>query len=209
MAEGNSTYEGLAAPLYGEYEQTQTTIGNDMVTLTGKVSMSGDFIVCQTSAGTEVFVVGVSGSLAVTQQQLTVSATTMIAGLNVVVSSTGALNALGTAEVAVTGVTVSPDSDAIMNAAFAYAGGSTATGNTAISMLACMGANSLPSYFLSIGASAGDAIYKGVTPADDAGFVDASMKINTFTCDHPFIGIKSLAGSNTIYLLAVHGTGIT
>ena len=209
MAEGTRTYEGLAAPLFGEYEQKQTTIGTDMVTLTGKSSMSGDFLVCQTSAGVETFVVGVSGSLSATQQQLTVSATTMIAGLNVVVSSTGALEALGTAVTAVTGVTVSPDSDAIMNAAFAYAGGSTATGNTAISMLACMGANSLPSYFLSIGASAGDPIYKGVVPTSDQGFLDVSMTINTFTSAHPFIGIKSLAGSNTIYLLAVHATGIT
>ena len=208
MAEGNKTYEGLAAPLYGEYEQTQTTVGTDMVTLTGKASMTGDFLVCQTSAGAEVFVVGVSGSLSVTQQQLTVSATTMIAGLNIVVSSTGALQALGTEEVAVTGVTVSPDSDAIMNAAFAYAGGSTATGNTAISMLACMGANSLPSYFLAVSTTAGDDIYKGAHSGDH-GFVDASMLINTFTCDHPFIGIKALSGSQTIYLLGVHATGVT
>ena len=208
MAEGNSTYEGLAAPLFGEYEQTQTTVGNDMVTLTGKASMTGDFLVCQTSAGSEVFVVGVSGSLSVTQQQLTVSATTMVAGLNIVVSSTGALQALGTEVVAVTGVTVSPDSDAIMNAAFAYAGGSTATGNTAISMLACMGANSLPSYFLAVSTTAGDDIYKGAHSGDH-GFVDASMLINTFTCDHPFIGIKALSGSQTIYLLGVHATGVT
>ena len=208
MAEGNSTYEGLAAPLFGEYEQTQTTVGNDMVTLTGKASMTGDFLVCQTSAGSEVFVVGVSGSLSVTQQQLTVSATTMVAGLNIVVSSTGALQALGTEEVAVTGVTVSPDSDAIMNAAFAYAGGSTATGNTAISMLACMGANSLPSYFLAVSTTAGDDIYKGAHSGDH-GFVDASMLINTFTCDHPFVGIKALSGSQTIYLLGVHATGVT
>ena len=106
MAEGTSTFEGLAAPLYGEYEQTQTTVGTDMVTLTGKTSMTGDFLVCQTSACVEVFVVGVTGSMSFTQQQLTVSATTMVAGLNIVVSSTGALNALGTAETSVTGVTV-------------------------------------------------------------------------------------------------------
>ena len=203
MAEGKSTYEGLAAPLYGEYEQTQTTVGNDMVTLTGKASMTGDFIVCQTSAGVETFVVGSLGEMS-----LDVSATTMVAGLNVVVTSTGALQALGTEETYVTGITISPDSDAIMNAAFAYAGGSTATGNSAITMLACMGAASLPSYFLAVAASNGDAIYKGAVSGDH-GFIDASMLINTFTCDHPFIGIKSLAGSNTIYLLAVHATGIT
>lgn len=226
MAEGNKTYEGLAAPLFGEYEQTQQTAATDMVTLTGAASQTGDFVVCQTSAGTENFVVSssglvttvtgvtvgtkltVSGSVTGTQQTLTVSATTMVAGLNVVVSSTGALAALGTAEANVTGVTVSPDSKAIMNAAFAYAGGSTATGNTAISMLACMGANSLPSYFLAVPTTAGDAIYKGAH-SGDFGFLDASMNIVTFTSDHPFIGIKSLSGSQTFYLLGVHATGIT
>jgi len=219
MAEGGRTYEGLAIPLYGEYEQTQETLATDMVTLTGKASMTGDFLVCQTSAGTENFVVSSSGlvssaaglslgaSMSATQQQLTVSATTMVAGLNVVVTSTGALAALGTAETNVTGVTVSPNSDAIMNAAFAYAGGSTATGNTAISMLACMGANSLPSYFLAIPGSAGDAIYKGATRADDQGFQDVSLKLETWDGDD-FIGLKSLSGSQTIYLLAYHASGI-
>ena len=209
MAEGNSTYDGLAIPLSGEYEQTQTTVGNDMVTLTGKSGMTGDFLVCQTSAGVETFVVGVSGSLSATQQQLTVSATTQIAGLNVVVSSTGALAALGTVETAVTGVTVSPSSKAIMNAAFAYAGGSTATGNTAITMLASMGANSGPSYFFAMGASAGDAIYKGAVRADDQGLIDASLVLNTFTSAHPFVGFKCLSGSNVFYLLGVRATGIT
>lgn len=209
MAEGNTTYDGLAIPLKGEYEQTQTTVGNDMVTLTGKSGMTGDFLVCQTSAGVETFVIGASGSLSVTQQQLTVSATTMIAGLNVVVSSTGALQALGTAEVAVTGVTVSPDSDAIMNAAFVYAGGSTATGNTAKTMLASFGANSLPSYFLAVGASAGAAIYDGVAATSDIGFLDVSMKVNKFDASPPLVGLKCLSGSNTFYLLAVHSTGKT
>lgn len=221
MAEGTSTYDGLAVPLSGESEITQTTLGNDILTLTGTTSQTGDFLVCQDVDGTENFVVSSSGlitsavgltmssSLTGTQAGLTVSATTMVAGLNVVVTSTGALAALGTTEESVTGVTVSPSSKAIMNAAFAYAGGSTGTGNTAISLLASMGALSLPSYFLAIGASAGDAIYKGVAPADDTGFIDASMTINTFTCDHPFIGVKCLAGSNTFYLLGVHATGIT
>ena len=208
MTEGTTTYDGLAAPLSGEYEQTQTTVGKDMVTLTGKASMTGDFLVCQTSAGAEVFVVGVSGSMSFTQQQLTVSATTMIAGLNVVVTSTGALQALGTVETAVSGVVVSPDSDAIMNAAFVYAGGSTATGNTAISMLASMGANSLPSYFLAVSTTVTDAIYKGAH-AGDHGFLDAALTINTFTSAHPFIGLKCLSGSALIYLLAVRATGIT
>ena len=53
MPEGVMTYDGLAAPLYGEYEQTQQTAATDMVTFTGASSQSGDFLVMQTSAGTE------------------------------------------------------------------------------------------------------------------------------------------------------------
>ena len=53
MAEGVMTYDGLAAPLFGEYEQKQQTVGTDMVTLTGGTSQTGDFLVCQDVDGTE------------------------------------------------------------------------------------------------------------------------------------------------------------
>ena len=202
MAEGNKTYEGLAVPLFGESELIQQTAATDFLTLTGASGMTGDFLVCQTNTGTEVFVVSSVG-----QMTLALSATTQSAGLSVSVTSTGALQALGTAETAVSGVVVSPSSKAIMNCAFAYAGGDTSTVNTAISLLGCYGGNSLPSYFLSLPGS-GSEIYVGAHSGDH-GFVDASMLINTFTCDHPFVGIKSLSGSQTIYLLAVHATGIT
>ena len=66
MAEGTSTFEGLAVPLFGEYEQTQQTIANDMVTLTGKASMSGDFLVCQNSTGTELFILNKDGDIEAT-----------------------------------------------------------------------------------------------------------------------------------------------
>lgn len=66
MAEGTSTYEGLAPPLFGEYEQVQQTIANDMITLTGKASMSGDFLVCQNSTGTELFILNKDGDLEAT-----------------------------------------------------------------------------------------------------------------------------------------------
>ena len=203
MAEGNETYKGLAVPLFGESEITQQTAASDIVTLTGAASQTGDFIVCQNSTGAEVFVVDVSGIVT-----LEVSATTQAAGLDIVVTSTGALAALGTTETYVSAVVVSPSSKAIMNCAFVYMGGDTATVNTAVTLLGCDGGNSLPSYFLAIGASAGDAIYKGVTLGDDAGFVDVALKLTTFDSDQPFIGIKSLAGSNTIYLLAVHASGV-
>lgn len=53
MAEGNSTFKGLAVPLQGESEITQITAATDMITLTGASSQQGDFMVMQSSAGTE------------------------------------------------------------------------------------------------------------------------------------------------------------
>ena len=57
------TWEGLGLPRLGEYQQVQQTIANDMVTLTGKASMSGDFIVCENSSGTELFIINVDGDI--------------------------------------------------------------------------------------------------------------------------------------------------
>ena len=61
MAEGNSTYKGLAVPLNGESEIVQQTAANDIITLTGATSQSGDFLVCQNSSGTELFVIDSNG----------------------------------------------------------------------------------------------------------------------------------------------------
>ena len=67
MAEGNSTYKGLGVPLYGQSEIIQltdsTSIAEDIVTITGATSQTGDFLVCQIAAGTEVFTVDVSGNV--------------------------------------------------------------------------------------------------------------------------------------------------
>ena len=54
MAEGTSTFKGLAVPLSGESEIKQITAATDMLTLTGATSMSGDFLVMQDVDGTEV-----------------------------------------------------------------------------------------------------------------------------------------------------------
>jgi hypothetical protein len=73
MAEGNDTYKGLAQPLTGNFEQYGISTTEDMMTLTQVSGASGDFIVCQTSAGTEVFVVTVAGAMTVAGE-LTLSA---------------------------------------------------------------------------------------------------------------------------------------
>jgi hypothetical protein len=63
MAEGSETYMGLAVPLFGESEIQQQTLGNDILSLTGAASQTGDFLVCQSSAGAEKFVVDKDGDL--------------------------------------------------------------------------------------------------------------------------------------------------
>lgn len=96
MTEGTNTFNGLGVPLYGEYEQKQQTAANDMVSLTGASSQTGDFLVCQSSAGSEVFVVDVNGGI----QSATLTVTG-IATLDFAAANTG------TATYAVSGLTSS------------------------------------------------------------------------------------------------------
>lgn len=58
-----TTYMGLAVPLYGESQITGQTAANDILTITGATSQAGDYLVCEGSTGTEVFVVDVNGAV--------------------------------------------------------------------------------------------------------------------------------------------------
>ena len=53
MAEGTCVGPQGTVPLQGECEIEQVTAATDILTITGASSQSGDFIVFQTSAGTE------------------------------------------------------------------------------------------------------------------------------------------------------------
>ena len=66
MPEGTKTYDGMAVPLYGESEIQQQALAADILTLTGVASQTGDFLVCQLAAGTEMFVVDVNGAITIT-----------------------------------------------------------------------------------------------------------------------------------------------
>ena len=63
MAEGSDTYKGLAVPLFGDFEIKQRTAATDIMTITAASGASGDFIVCQTVGGGELFVVDASGNV--------------------------------------------------------------------------------------------------------------------------------------------------
>jgi len=72
MATGNSTYKGLAVPLWGESQIHQVTAANDMITLTAVTAATGDFLVCETAGGGELVVVDASGYI--TAQRLMLGA---------------------------------------------------------------------------------------------------------------------------------------
>ena len=105
MATGSGTFEGLSLPRLGEYQQVQQTIGNDMMTLTGKASMSGDFIVCENSSGTELFIVNVDGDIEATD----IVASGDVQGATLTCTGIGTLNLAaadtGAATFTVTGLT--------------------------------------------------------------------------------------------------------
>lgn len=63
MAEGTDTYKGLAVPLFGDFEIRQRTAATDIMSITAASGATGDFIVCQTVGGGELFVVDASGAL--------------------------------------------------------------------------------------------------------------------------------------------------
>lgn len=191
------TWEGLGLPRLGEYEQEQQNIATDMVTLAGATSMTGDFFVCKNSLGTERFVIESGGNTTVAHASSNVNA------MAVNVTSSGAI-ALGTGALAC-GFLVSMSSKANINAAFAYSVSSTTVHVGACEYLLMSNGSKAPDYFLGVSASTGPGI--GAIVAN--GFLDDSLTLNTFTCDHPFVGVKCMAGSVVFYLLGAQATGTT
>lgn len=59
-------YDGLALSAYGENTMTQQVAGTDILTLTGATSQTADFLVTETVAGVEKFVVEDGGNILVT-----------------------------------------------------------------------------------------------------------------------------------------------
>ena len=107
MAEGAKTFEGLAAPLFGEFNIEQDSASYDIVTLTGAASTTADFLVCQHStATTEKVVIGYDGGI------------TTLGGLTITGAVTGAsLDVTGQVEAASLAVTGIATADIPLGAA--------------------------------------------------------------------------------------------
>jgi hypothetical protein len=80
MAEGSDTYKGLAVPLFGDFEIRGRTAATDIMTITAASGASGDFIVCQTVGGGEVFVVDAAGAISASGGDLTVTSGDIVLG---------------------------------------------------------------------------------------------------------------------------------
>ena len=80
MATGTNTFLGKAVPLNGESNIIAETAANDILTITGAGSHTGDFLVCENSAGSELFVVDVSGNVTATAIALASPISKMVLG---------------------------------------------------------------------------------------------------------------------------------
>lgn len=187
MAEGSETWEGGAVPLFGESQIEGQTAANDILTLTGAASHTGDFLVMQNSTGAEMFVFS----------QMSSSANN---GLQILASATGAVAA--GAEVG-NAVLVKGSSKSNFNAAFAFQNDDSAVG-TVNSLLAVHGSKG-PTYFLSLGGTVG-----GVGAEADNGFLETNLRFNAAP-DTSLIyrGLLCQSGSKTIYLLGAPASNVT
>ena len=73
MAEGSNNFRGLAAPLNGNFEISGESTTLDVMSITQTASGTGDFIVCQTENGTEVFTVEDGGKVTIGGEGLTIT----------------------------------------------------------------------------------------------------------------------------------------
>ena len=213
MAEGTSTFMGLAPALLGESEIKQQTAANDIVTITGAASQTGDYIVAQNSTGTEHFVVSSSGLVTATGVSLSgvaaftgavtmagVSSTTS-AGLTVSVTSTGAIAEYGTSPNA---IVVASSSKSVLHSIIQYQSGAGSEVGTCNSFFSVVGSKA-PTYLLSVGASKAE-----IGAATSNGFFTATnfYYVSAPTTAIPMGAIKILAGSKAFYIPVIPDTGM-
>ena len=113
MAKGSETYAGLAVPLFGESEIKQQTAADDILTVTGATSQTGDFLVFEDVDATEVFSITSGGYMKLTGT--IVDSTTLGFFCNIAASSTSGTNVAIQSQITL-------DADACSAATQAYAG---------------------------------------------------------------------------------------
>jgi len=217
MAEGTSTFEGLAVPLFGESEIKQQTLATDVLTLTGAASMTGDFVVMQNSTGAELVVVSSSGQITLATAGLSIAgvsaftgavtisagvSSTTSAGFTINVTSTGAIAEYGTSPNA---IVVAQSSKSVLHSIIQYqSGGGTEVG-TCDTFFSVVGSKA-PSYLLSVGATKA-----GIGAAVSNGFFTATnfYYVSAPTTAIPMGAIKILAGSKAFYIPVIPDTGMS
>lgn len=193
MAEGTKTFMGMSVPLFGESVIEQQTAATDVLTITGAGSMSGDFIVCQNSTGTEKFVVSSSGLITAAGLALAGATTLTNAELDWTISSTTSTNY---------GISFTLGASAVCDALIKYTAGITGATTSVFQVSSSNG----PTYLLSIASSAG----AGTGAAQSNGFFTAPnfYYVSAPSTAIPMGAIKILAGSKAYYIPVIPDTGM-
>ena len=192
MTVGTSTFMGLALPLFGQSEIAQTTLGTDILTITGLASQTGDFIVARNSTGGEEFVVSSSGLVTARGLALSGVNTFTASPLAFTISSTVSTNY---------GISFTLGASAVVDALIKYTAGITGATTSVFQVASSNG----PTYLLSIATSAG----AGVGAAASNGFFAITKSyVSAPSTVIPMAGVKMLAGSKAYWILAIPDTGL-
>lgn len=181
MATGNSYYNGLALPRYGETQITAETAANDILTVTGATSHSGDGVVVSSMKSSAANAIKIS------------------------VTTTGAMAA--NASVNANAILVQASSKSVMNACLMYdsVGGVTSGQvNTAVAFLGSNGTKA-PTYLMTIGGTGGP----GEGAATTNGFLNVGLTSNTTCTKAAWAGLKCLFGSKAYYVMAIPDTNLS
>jgi len=227
MATGNDSFMGKAVPILGNTQITSETAGDDLLTLTGATSQTGDLLVLENAAGSEVFYVeedgvtnwaittGVDNALAVTVTGSTPAiATGYLQGFYVSMSPSSAAS-YTTGNTQITGIAVDMFISAntlsceVQGMYIYMAGSSIVTGTSA----QIAGLNiyiddlkiSAPSYKTGIFIHNGDSS----TPTD--AYLDAFiiMKAEAGSAMQSMFGFQTASNVEPDYFLATHAFGTT
>lgn len=205
MAQGTDSFMGKAMPIVGNVTLTGETPADDIFTITGSTSQTGDYFVVEDSSGTELFVIDSSGYIEGTIHNTLSSSA--LNGITIAVTTTGALADAYQTEDLACAIVVAPSSKAVFNAIIMYDSEGAAAGSQVNDCNVFFAVNGSvgPHYFISVGAS-----QIGLGAPADNGFVNAGATMTADpTSDSVYAGIKILLGSKDYYLLAVPDSSLT
>ena len=209
MATGTDSFMGKAMPILGNATLTGETAADDILTITGATSQSGDYFVIENSTGTEYFVIDSSGYIA---SEMTFSESINAAAMSdsksnaitIAVTNTAALTAANVAADITNAIIIQPASNAIMKSVVMYDNDVSAGQASTCEAFLAVNGSTPPDYFMQLWGSA-----MGLGAAADQGFLDASMACNALATKANWAGLKCLFGSKVYYVMALPDTNLS